>query len=238
MKVTSMGYILEGLKQALILLITFDPEIYRIIGLSMMVSLTSITLAGIIGVPLGIFIALKKFKFKKVVTRILYTSMSLPPVVVGLVVAILLSRRGPLGSLNLMFTSKAMIIAQTLLITPIVMGIIFNHAKVYGEEIKNVCMTLGGKRLDMLILLIKEMRINILIALITGFGRAISEVGAVMLVGGNILGHTRVMTTFIAMNNSMGNYSTSIAMGIVLLLLSFVINSVLYHYVLGADHGN
>jgi tungstate transport system permease protein len=233
-----MGSILEGVKEALRLLINFDPESYKIIGLSIFVSLTSTTLAALLGIPMGLFLALKKFRFKKVITRILYTSMSLPPVVVGLVVAIILSRRGPLGSLNLMFTSKAMIIAQTLLITPIVTGIIFNNAKAYGQEIKNTCMTLGGNRWNLLVLLIKEMRINILIAVITGFGRAISEVGAVMLVGGNILGHTRVMTTFIAMNNSMGNYATSIAMGIVLLLLSFVINSIIYHYVMGDDNGS
>lgn len=159
--------------------------------------------------------------------------MSLPPVVVGLVVAVLLSRKGPFGHYGLLFTPTAMIIAQTVLITPIIMGIIFNNAKDRGTAIEQICKTLGGNKWDTLILLIKEMRINVLIAVVTGLGRAISEVGAVMLVGGNIKGHTRVMTTFIAMNNGMGNYSTALAMGIVLLLISFLINSILYSYVIG-----
>lgn len=228
-----MAYILEGLKEAFSLLLSFDREIYSIILLSLFVSLTSTMISSLIGTPIGLFLALKKFRFKKVVTRFLYTFMSLPPVVVGLVVAIILSRRGPLGHLGLLFTPTAMIIAQILLVTPIITGIIFNNAKEHGSEIRQICKTLGGNRWDTLILLIKEMRINILIAVVTGFGRAISEVGAVMLVGGNILGHTRVMTTFIAMNNSMGNYSTSIAMGIVLLLIAFIVNSILYKYVVG-----
>ncbi|PKM51936.1 MAG: tungstate transporter permease [Firmicutes bacterium HGW-Firmicutes-7] len=228
-----MGYIMEGVKEAFNLLLSLDREIYSIILLSIFVSFTSTIISAVIGTPIGLFLALKKFKLKKMVTRLLYTFMSLPPVVVGLFVAIIISRRGPLGHLGLLFTPSAMIIAQTLLITPIIMGITFNNAKEQGQEIRQICMTLGGNRWDTLILLIKEMRISILIAIVTGFGRAISEVGAVMLVGGNILGHTRVMTTFIAMNNSMGNYSMSIAMGTVLLVISFIVNSILYKYVVG-----
>ena len=228
-----MEYIMEGLKEAFQLLATFDREIYSIIILSIFVSLTSTLISSILGTPLGLYLGIKQFKLKKYFTRFLYTSMSLPPVVVGLVVAVLLSRKGPLGQYGLLFTPTAMIIAQTVLITPIIMGIVFNGAKERGALIEQVCKTLGGNKIDTLILLIKEMRINVLIAIVTGLGRAISEVGAVMLVGGNIKGHTRVMTTFIAMNNGMGNYSTAIAMGIVLLLISFLINSILYKYVIG-----
>lgn len=228
-----MGYIFDGLKEAIRLLITFDKEIYSIILLSIFVSFTSTLIASLIGITSGLTLALKRFKLKKLITRLIYTFMSLPPVVVGLAVAIFISRRGPLGGYGLLFTPTAMIIAQTLLVTPIITGIIFNNAKEQGPLIKQTCETLGGNKLDLLILLIKEMRINILIAVVTGFGRAISEVGAVMLVGGNIKGHTRVMTTFIAMNNSMGNYSTSIAMGLVLLSISFIANSILYKYVMG-----
>lgn len=228
-----MEYILEGLKEAFHLLITFDKEIYSIIILSIFVSLTSTLISSIIATPIGLYLGIKKFKLKKYFTRFIYTFMSLPPVVVGLVVAVILSRKGPLGGYGLLFTPTAMIIAQTVLITPIIMGIIFNNAKERGATIEQICKTLGGNKWDTLILLVKEMRINVLIAIVTGLGRAISEVGAVMLVGGNIKGHTRVMTTFIAMNNGMGNYSTAIAMGIVLLLISFLINSVLYKYVIG-----
>lgn len=228
-----MGYIIDGLNEAFKLLISFDIEMYSIIFLSIFVSLTSTIISTFIGVPLGFILGLKKFRFKRAIARLLYTAMSVPPVVVGLIVAILISRRGPLGSLSILFTPTAMIIAQTLMVTPIITGIIFNNSKEKGQEIKQVCRTLGGNKWDTLILLIREMRISILIAVVTGLGRAISEVGAVMIVGGNIKGHTRVMTTFIAMNQSMGNYSTSIAMGIVLLLISFMTNSILYKYVVG-----
>ncbi len=226
-----MGYIIDGLKEAFKLLISFDVEIYSIVLLSIYVSLTSTLISSFIGVPLGFLLGLKKFRFKKAIARLLYTAMGLPPVVVGLVVAVVISRRGPFGHLGILFTPTAMIIAQTLLVTPIITGIVFNNTKEKGYNIKQVCKTLGGNRWDTLILLIKEMRISILIAVVTGLGRAISEVGAVMIVGGNIKGHTRVMTSFIAMNQSMGNYSTSIAMGIVLLLISFITNSILYKYV-------
>jgi len=228
-----LEYIFEGLKEAIRILVSFDREVYSIIMLSIYVSLTSTLLSSFIGIPLGFLLGLKKLKYKKVFARIINTFMSLPPVVVGLVVALMISRRGPLGYLELLFTPVAMIIAQTLLVTPIITGIIFNNSKERGQIIKQVCKTLGGDRFDTLLLLIKEMRIDILIAVVTGFGRAISEVGAVMIVGGNIRGHTRVMTSFIVMNHSMGNYSTSIAMGIVLLIISFITNSILYNYMAG-----
>ena len=228
-----MDYILDGFKEAIALLLSWDQEIYSIIFLSLFVSFTATLISSIISIPIGLFLALKQFRFKKGLTRILYTLMSMPPVVIGLIVAIILSRRGPFGQLELLFTPTAMIIAQILLVSPIVTGIIFNNAKVHGEDIRQICKTLGGNQWDTLVLLIKEMRVNILIGIVTGFGRAISEVGAVMIVGGNIKGHTRVMTSFIAMNNSMGNYATSIAMGIVLLGISFIVNSILYQYVIG-----
>ena len=228
-----MGYIYDGLNEALKLLISLDKEVYSIIFLSIYVSLASTLLSTIISIPIGFTLGLKNFKGKKVFTRFINTFMSLPPVVVGLIVAVVISRRGPLGDLKLLFTPAAMIIAQTLLVTPIITGILFNNSKERGKIIKEVSKTLGGNRWDTLLLLVKEMRIDILVAIVTGFGRAISEVGAVMIVGGNIKGHTRVMTTFIAMNHSMGNYSVSIAMGIVLLAISFITNSILYHYMIG-----
>jgi tungstate transport system permease protein len=223
-------YIITGVKEAFGLLLSFDTETYKIILLSIFVSLSSTILSSLIAVPMGLLLAVKEFKFKKLVTRILYTFMSLPPVVVGLVVSLFLSRRGPLGDLELMFTPTAMIIAQTILVIPIITGIIFNNFKEKAWEIIDVSKTLGACKIDIFKLLIKEMRVYVLIALVTGFGRAISEVGAVMIVGGNIKGHTRVMTSFIAMNNSMGNYSQSIAMGLVLLILSFITNSILYMF--------
>lgn len=225
-----MDYIISGIHEGLKLLLSFERETYDIIFLSIFVSLSSTLLASLIGGPIGLIFAIKDFKFKKIATRILYTLMGIPPVIVGLVVALLISRRGPLGELELMFTPTAMVIAQTLLVTPIIAGIIFNNFKEGSKQVILTAKTLGANKLSTLILLLKEMRVYVLIALVSGFGRAISEVGAVMIVGGNIKGHTRVMTTFIAMNNSMGNYSESIAMGLVLLLLAFLTNSVLYMF--------
>jgi tungstate transport system permease protein len=223
-----MEHIINGFKEAINLLISFDQEICSIILLSIWVSFLATFLAALIGVPLGFFLGYKDFRFKGTVARIIYTLMGLPPVVVGLIVAIILSRKGPLGSLGLIFTPTAMIIAQIMLVTPIITGIIFNNSKERSPQIREICLTLGGKRWDLFWLFIKEMRHYILIALVSGFGRAISEVGAVMIVGGNIKGHTRVMTTFITMNNNMGNYATSIAMALVLLTISFICNSILY----------
>lgn len=223
----------DGFAEALRLLINLDRELYEIIGLSLMLSICATTISSLMGVPLGLCLGLKNFKFKRGLSRVLYTLMSLPPVVVGLAVAIFLSRNGPLGSYGLIFTPTAMVIAQVLLITPIIMGIVFNHAKRHGPAIHEIGQTLGGNTLDKLQLLISEMKITILIAIVTGFGRSISEVGAVMIVGGNIKHHTRVMTTYIAMNNNMGNYAAAIAMGIVLIALSFVVNAVLYHFIDG-----
>ncbi|PAB59877.1 ABC transporter permease [Anaeromicrobium sediminis] len=224
-----MSYILDGFKEAINLLLSLNTEIYSIILLSIYVSISSTIISALIGIPAGFYMGLKNFRFKKTITRIIYTCMSLPPVVVGLLVAILISRRGPLGEYELLFTSTAMISAQTLLVTPIIIGIVFNSTKERGPAILEVCKTLGGTPLDTLILLFREMKKTILVSIVTGFGRAISEVGAVMIVGGNIKNHTRVMTSFIAMNNSMGNYSMSIAMGLVLLSISFFTNSILYN---------
>lgn len=230
-----MDQIANGIGEAIRLLASFDKEIYSIIGLSLFVSMLSTVLSAIIGVPVGLFVGIKDFPFKKGFSRVIYTLMSLPPVVVGLFVALFLSRQGPLGSFRLMYTPAAMIIAQTILILPIIIGNVFNHSKEHGKAICDLGKTLGGTRWDVLCLLLKELRSAIMIALVSGLGRAVSEVGAVMLVGGNIQGRTRVMTTYIAMNNSMGNYGTSIAMGLVLLLIAFLLNSLLYNYVMGGD---
>lgn len=231
-----MDFILEGIKEAFLLIISFDPEIYRVIGLSLYVSITSVVIATIISLPIGIVAGLKEFRGKQLFSRLLFTFMGMPPVVLGLIVMIFISRRGPLGQYMLYYTPEAMIIAQTLLVIPIIMGNIFNNVKAHGQEIKLSCKTLGAGKLYTLWVLIQELRVYILIAIGTGFGRAISEVGAIWLVGGNIEDKTRAMTTFIAMNTSMGNYGTSIAMGIVLLSLAFIINSLLYKVVIGVNH--
>lgn len=224
-----MDYIVQGFQEAFRLLLSFDREIYGIIFLTLYVTFMSTLIASLIAVPLGIVAGIKDFKLKKTLIRFLYTFMSMPPVIAGLFVYLVLSRRGPLGQLGLLFTPTAMIIAQVFLVTPIIMGIIYNSTREKGQLIKQVAHTLGANKRQALGLLLFEMKADILAAVVSGFGRATSEVGAVMLVGGNIKGHTRVMTTSIAMLQSMGDYSQAIAIGLVLLAISFVINSILYH---------
>lgn len=221
---------LNTFQKAIWILLSFDQEVFEIILLSLYVSLTSTFISSMIGIPAGITIGIKQFKLRKVIVRLIYTMMSLPPVIVGLVVFLLIARKGPFGHLGLTFTPTAMIIAQTCLVTPIITGVVYNGTKERGQEIKRVAKTLGANRHQTLVLLIKELRINIFTAVISGYGRAISEVGAVMIVGGNIRGHTRVMTTTIAMLRSMGDYEMAISIGLVLLILSFIINSVLYYF--------
>lgn len=225
-----MDYILEGFKEAGKLLISFDKEVYKIVFLSLFVSTTSTIMSSIITIPIGVFLGIKEFRGKKLFSRIVYTLMSIPSVVVGLVVAILLSRRGPLGFLDLLYTPTAMIIAQTLLVMPLVFGLTYSLSKNRGKLIEKTGKTLGAKGIQIVILIIRELKIEISVNIATAFSRAISEVGAVMIVGGNIKGHTRVITTTISMMNSMGEYPMAIALGIVLLIISFGVNSIIYSY--------
>lgn len=225
-----MSEIWMGFEGAIKLLISLDQEVYKVVLLSIYVSLTSTFISTFLAVPCGILLGIFDFKFKRILIRVLYTFMSLPPVIAGLIVFLFISRKGPLGFLGLSYTPTAMIIAQTSLITPIIMGIVYNGTKEKGKIITNVGKTLGANGFQTLILLVKELRVSIFAAIVTGYGRAISEVGAVMIVGGNIKGHTRVMTTTIAMLQSMGDYDMAIAIGIVLLVLAFLINGILYHF--------
>ncbi|NLJ79353.1 MAG: ABC transporter permease [Tissierellia bacterium] len=225
-----MDYIFEGFKEALKLLTTFNREIYGIVSLSLIVSTTATIIASLICIPIGIHFGIKNFRGKRAFSRILYTFMSIPSVIVGLMVAIILSRKGPFGRFDLLYTPKAMIIAQTLLVTPLILGLTYSLSKNRAKEIENIGITLGGSKKDIIILIIKELRLDLMVNVVTAFSRAISEVGAVMIVGGNIKYRTRVITTTISMMKSMGDYPTAIALGLVLLIISFAINSVIYSY--------
>ena len=225
-----MDYIVDGFRKALLLLVSLDSELYGIIGLSIFVSTAATILSAVFSVPLGIYLGLKDFVGKKLFSRLLYTLMSIPSVLVGLLIAILLSRRGPLGYLELMYTPGAMVLAQFVLVTPLMMGLVYTVAKDRGKRIEHAGRLLGARRSQVIFLVAKELRLELFMAGLTAFSRAISEVGAVMIVGGNIKGHTRVITTSIVMFNSMGEYGQSIALGLILLLISLVMNSVLYSY--------
>lgn len=231
-----MDYILDGFKEAFILLFSGDKEIFDIILLSLIVSGVATSIAVIIGIPVGLYTGIKKFPLKKAYGSILFTAMGIPPVVIGLLVAIFFSRKGPLGEYGLLFTPQAMIAAQFILVLPIVTAIIFGTANEKGIQVLELAKTLGSNRFECFKLLVIELKESVILAIMSAFGRAISEVGAVMLVGGNIKGHTRVMTTFITMNNSMGNYEKSIAMALVLLSISLFINAITHHITGGKSY--
>ena len=217
--------ILDSLKTAFELIFSFNSEIYEIIFLSLTISLLATLTAGVLGTILGVYISIKDFKGKKLVKRLIFTFMGIPPIVLGLVILLLLA--GPFDGLNLLFTRTAMYIAQTLLVLPIITGNIIISSEKTQKRVLETATTLGASNKDKIKLLIKETRVFVLMSITLGFSRAISEVGAVMLVGGNIKGETRVMTTFIALSNSMGDYSLSIAVGIILLVLAFLVHTLI-----------
>ena len=209
-------------------------ELMQVILTSIFVSTTATLVASVISLIVGIPFTINQFKFKNNILRITDTLMSVPPVLMGLVVFMLLSKKGPFGQYNLLFTPAAMIVAQTLLVLPIIFNLTVKQIQNSAVKIQKTCLMLGGSNLDVLILIIKECKNEIITAITTGFSRAISEVGAVMMVGGNIKGYTRVMTTYIALETNKGNFDGAIKIGIVLLLISFGINALL-HLLKGRD---
>jgi tungstate transport system permease protein len=202
----------------------FTNEIWSAIEVTLRMSLTSTLISLVLGTLLGLLLERSKFPGKKIVVRINRTLMGVPPVVMGLVVYLLFMRRGPFGALDILFTVPAMIIAQVLIITPIICGMIYSAAQRNADNIRVFAITMGANRTQTLKLLVREMSNEIYFAGIAGFGRAISEVGAVMIVGGNILGRTRTMTTTIALLRTRGNYWEAIYLGIILLVLAFLIH--------------
>jgi tungstate transport system permease protein len=206
----------------------FYSEVVQVVFLSLFISVTSTLIASLAGMVLAIPAALKDFRLKKYIVRLSETLMCIPPVLMGLVVYLLLSRKGPLGGLQLLFTPTAMIIAQSLLVFPIVFGLTISAIGSRGREIKKNCNALGAERGDTLILIIRESKAQLLSVVAAGFGRAISEVGAVMMVGGNIKGETRVMTTYIALETGQGNFNEAITIGVILLIVAFMVNFILH----------
>jgi len=208
-------------------LIGGDAEIYAIIGRSLLVSGTAVALAAVLGGSLGIWIALTPFRGRRLIINILNTMMGLPPVVVGLVVYLLLSRSGPLGALRLLFTPSAMILAQTVLAAPIVAALTVSALLSVDPKIRDKAISLGANERQAAWIVVREARFALMAAVIAGFGRVNAEVGAVMMVGGNIAGYTRVMTTTIVLVTSQGRFELAIALGVVLITLAFLINLLL-----------
>jgi tungstate transport system permease protein len=207
------------------LLLTTDPALLAIVQLSLVVSLSAVLLAGLIGVPFGAALALTRFAGREVIVVVLNALMGLPPVVVGLAVYLLLSRSGPLGSWGLLFTPQAMIIAQTILVAPIIAALTRQTIEDLASEYRDELAAMDVGPLGRIATLIWDGRFSLVTALLAGFGRAAAEVGAVIIVGGNIDGFTRTMTTAIALETSKGDLSLAIGLGTVLIAIVIVVNA-------------
>jgi len=211
---------------ALGLILAADPALMQIIGLSLRVTLTAVLVACAIGLPLGAALALARFPGRGAVIVLFNALMGLPPVVAGLIVYLMLSRSGPLGDLALLFTPEAMILAQTVLILPIVVSLTRSVVADIWDEYREHLQSLGASRLRAVPTLLWDGRVSLLTGVLAGFGRASAEVGAVLIVGGNIAGHTRTMTTAITLETSRGNLGLAVALGIILLSLTLTLNAV------------
>lgn len=220
--------IFDGFREAFHLLITLDVELVEIVLLSLKVSLTAIFLSALIGLPLGALLAVTRFPGRRPVIVIVSAFMGLPPVVVGLVVYLLLSRAGPLGVLGLLFTPTAMIIAQTVLITPIITSLTHQAISELWAEYRDLLHSFNAKPVQIVKTLIWEGRMALVTTVLAGFGRAIAEVGAVMIVGGNIEHVTRVLTTAIALETSKGDLGLALGLGIVLVTLAIIVNALAF----------
>lgn len=222
-----MDSFLAPAREALRLLLSGDRDLLRILALSLRVSGLAVVLGVALGLPLGVVLGLGKFPGRNLLTALVHTGFALPPVVVGLVVYMLLSRSGPAGALGLLFTPWAMVIAETLLAAPYVAGIGMAAVSAVPPDARLQARALGATRFQALLTHLREARLGLSAAVIASFGTVFHEVGAVMMVGGNIEGETRVLTTAIVLETRRGNFALALAMGFVLLLVAFAVNVLL-----------
>ncbi len=222
-----MGYLLEAIKHAFSLMISLDSEVFSITLISLKVSSIAIICASIAGVPLGFLIGISNFRGKGITITFLNTLMAFPTVVVGLIVYAMVSNKGPIGPLGLLFTPTAMIIGQFILATPIIMALAISATQGIDPKIRSTAMVLGANSMQSGIAIALEARFALVAALVAGFGRIIGEVGASMMLGGNIRGYTRNIPTAIALETSKGEFSLALALGIILLTVALVINGLL-----------
>ena len=218
----------EALTAALALLIGLDSKLVEIVLLSLRVSLSAVAIAALLGLPLGAAIAVSRFSGRQTVIVVLNALMGLPPVVVGLLVYLLLSRAGPLGALGILFTPSAMVVAQTILILPIIAALSRQAIEDAWREYEEQLRSLGAGRMNAALTLLWDTRFSLLTTILAGFGRAAAEVGAVMIVGGNIDGVTRVMTTTIALETSKGDLPLALGLGIILIVIVIAVNAAAY----------
>jgi tungstate transport system permease protein len=222
-----MSVIWEGLVKAVQLIVSFDPEVMGIAGLSLRISVTATLLAAVICLPLGSVIHFNRFAGKRILLNLIQTFYSIPTVVVGLFVFVLFSRAGPLGDLGLLFTPTVMIIGQMILITPVLLGLTISALSGVDKAIPDTARSLGASGFQTMAVVLREARFAVMAAILLAFGRAISEVGLALMVGGNILGVTRVLTTAISLETSKGDFGLAFALGIILILIALIINIVL-----------
>ncbi len=222
-----MDLILDGIAQAIRLILNRDRETLEVTLLTLRVSLSATLLSLVLGIPMGVYLALVEFPGRRLVLGLVNTGMALPPVVVGLWVSIFLWRNGPLGDLHLLYTPTAIVIAQFVIAFPVVVGLTTIAIQQLNPKLRLQLLALGASRWQMLWLLLREARLPLLAAVMAAFGSIISEVGASMIVGGNLQGSTRVLTTATVTEASKGNYGLAIALGFILLALVYVVNLVL-----------
>jgi len=219
-----VDFLLESLRASLDLILAMDREVYLTVWTSLYVSLIAIVLAALTGVPAGLAIGLGRFRGRRLIITLLNTLMALPTVVVGLVVYGFISRQGPLGSMGLLFTPTAMILGQVILATPIVAHYTLGAMSAADQRIMATALTLGASPFQGALQLLQEIRFGVMAAVVAGFGRVIAEVGVAMMLGGNIRGYTRTMTTAIALETSKGEFAFALALGVFLMGVALVIN--------------
>lgn len=217
----------HGLTKAIELIISLDPEVMQIAGRSLRIAITSALLASLICLPLASFIHFNRFPGKRFLISLIQTFYSIPTVAVGLFVFVLFSRAGPLGGLDLLFTPTVMVIGQMILITPILLGLTISALNGVDRAIIDTARSLGASRFQTAVTVLREARFAVMAAVIMGFGRAVSELGIALMVGGNIKGFTRVITTAISLEASKGDLELAIALGIILIFIALIINTVL-----------
>jgi len=221
-----MEFIWEGIQEAIRLLLSGDPEVWQITFLSIGISGIATLLSVVIGLPIGTWLALGKLRGRGCFLSVINTGMALPPVVVGLWVSIFLWRSGPLGDLHLIYTPAAIVIAQLIIAAPLMIGLTVTSLQQLNPNLQLQLLGLGASRRQLILALWREARLPLLAALMAAFGSVISEVGASMMVGGNIRGQTRVLTTAIVLETGKGQFATAIALGFILLLLAYLVNLV------------
>lgn len=222
-----MGLFIEGILKAFEMIFSGDPEIYDVTATTLKVSLTAISFSTIVGIPLGVLLGLKTFVGKKIVLVFVNIGMGLPPVVAGLYITMFLWRSGPLGSFGLLYTTHGIIIAQIIVSLPIVIGLTSAAFQQIDQKMLIQIKALGATNLQRLGLLLRETKLAIFAAIMAGFGRVLAEVGAAMMVGGNIKGDTRILTTSMVMEVSKGNFDIAIALSFILMTLAFTITFIL-----------